>query len=288
LRRIFRIFPAYYLVLIILFILLFGGISYRFTWLTKSPYPFYSYLFYLQNFFMANYNENTLNFSGFGASCMGVTWSLAIEEQFYLVLPFIIFILNKKHLPIFIILCIFLAPIFRTFIPSYSSYVLLPTRMDSLLIGVLIAHYHFNERLKIIFNKNQIILYFFIIFCFIALFVCGGRESMGGIFIHSILTLLYGSILVLVLTTEKNNFLIQFLSNSVMSYIARISYMIYLTHQVFNGLFHQLILNHYPQINNYKDVFVTLLALITTILFSTISYYSFEKPILSFGKKFNY
>jgi peptidoglycan/LPS O-acetylase OafA/YrhL len=284
-RRFFRIFPAYYLILLAFAILLFSGLSSHFPELTYAPYPFYSYLFYLQNFWMA-YT------SYLGPSWLDSTWSLAVEEQFYLILPLLIFLVSPKNLPRLLIFGIVLAPICRSLIfPDLGLYVLLPARMDSLLIGVLIAHYHLKGTLKKKLNNKETPLSFLLAICFIVLLICGkitGYPGCGAALLHSILMVFYGLLLVIVLIANTKSYFIRFLSNPVMSFIARISFMIYLTHQIFNQLLHQMILHTtLPGMTNFNGVLVTLLSLITTLLFSTISYYSFESPMLNIGKKYN-
>ena len=281
-RRVLRIFPAYYLILFGFGILLFTGLSSHFTWFSMNGIPFYSYLFYIQNFWMKN---------GFGGNWMGVTWSLALEEQFYLVLPLLIFVINPKHFPKLLVACIISAPIFRTLFHGFNSYVLFPARMDSLFLGVLIAYYYLNGTIEKIFKQRKRLLLLLLTISLLSLYLTDQRTNLwgiGGVYFHSLLALFYGTLLVLVLVADKNSLFIKALSNPFMSFIARISYMVYLTHDIFLGIFHQLILKNWPQINNYKSFLVTLLALITTIIFSTISYYVFEKPILSFGKKYKY
>lgn len=280
-RRCFRIFPAYYFVLFVFILFVLAGKSPNFSYLMNKPFPLYSYFFYLQNFWAAHLND-------MGAEWLGITWSLALEEQFYLVLPLIIYFLNTKYLPIFLITCIVLSPIIRAFTPGLGSYVLLPARMDSLLCGVLIAYYHLNGTIDKVFFGRKSILKLLITCFFILIFVCGKFEDMGGTLMHSVLTLFYGSFLIFVLIANEDSSFIKFLSNSSMAFIARISYMIYLTHQLFSGLLHQLLLNQSPAIYNYKSAAVTLLALVCTIGFSTISFYLLEKPILGLGKKYNY
>ncbi len=160
--------------------------------------------------------------------------------------------------------------------------------MDSLLIGVLIAQCYLSGVLDKIFKQRQGILFLLLTISFLLLFFIKGSEKFGGTYIHSILALLYGTVLVIVLMLNKNNFIIKALSSALMSFVARISYMIYLTHQIFSGLLHQFVLNQDPYINDYEDAIVTVFALIATLLFSIISYYSLEKPILNLGKKYKY
>jgi peptidoglycan/LPS O-acetylase OafA/YrhL len=58
----------------------------------SADVPFWSYATYTQNIYMGLYGTGT---SGW----LAVTWSLAIEEQFYLLLPFIIRFVPYRLLP---------------------------------------------------------------------------------------------------------------------------------------------------------------------------------------------
>jgi len=283
LKRFLRIFPPFYLILIAFFILLATGYGSSFPWLTKNPFPWYSYVFYIQNFWVESF--------GFGPNWLGVSWSLALEEQFYLILPFIIRFIKKKHIPIVAIALIVLAPIIRGGFSGWGAYTLLPARMDSLLIGVLIAYYHLNGFIDSYLKPrvNLVSILFVIVFA-ITFFAgeLGLNINLGTRFIHSLLALLYGILIVLVLILNESNLFIKILSGKGMLFIAKVSYMVYLTHQIFSGLLHQYFLEQHPRIRNVEDFKITLLALFATIVFSTLSYYLFEKPILRFGKKLNY
>ena len=93
LRRAFRIFPVYYLIILIFVILMVSGFSPSVPWLMKNPFPLYSYLLCIQNFWAST--------GDFGPNWLGVTWSLAVEEQFYLLLPLLVIIIKDKWLPFF-------------------------------------------------------------------------------------------------------------------------------------------------------------------------------------------
>lgn len=79
-RRCLRIFPAYYLVLGLIAMLGMSPLAAQLPWLMDDLKPAWSYAAYLQNFFMGD---------GFGGNALSVTWSLAVEEQFYLLFRYL-------------------------------------------------------------------------------------------------------------------------------------------------------------------------------------------------------
>ena len=76
LRRTCRIFPLYFL-LLGAFVCLYRtplAASDSFRWLFENPHPIRSYATFTQNIFMATRGS-------FGPHWLGITWSLAVEEQ---------------------------------------------------------------------------------------------------------------------------------------------------------------------------------------------------------------
>lgn len=122
-RRALRIIPLYALALALFFAI----------W----PQPFgLEYALLSQNITWAA--EDT-----FGPGAIAMTWSLAVEEQFYLCLPMLVALCPPKRLPWALVALICIAPLVRIALHlaglPHAAYLLLPARMDSLLLGVLVA-----------------------------------------------------------------------------------------------------------------------------------------------------
>ena len=140
-RRWFRILPLYYLILAAKFIFSGGSIGWNILY----------YVFFLQNNF-------------FGISFFEVSWSLVIEEWFYLFSPIFLFLVTKflkKESLIFsamlgfIVLVVILRTIYVVHgdVPYEGVNSNFPFRFDSLFIGVLLSYlnhkkWNLFERLK--------------------------------------------------------------------------------------------------------------------------------------------
>jgi peptidoglycan/LPS O-acetylase OafA/YrhL len=94
-RRTLRIFPIYYLTLIFLYLFSFKGLDGKTIW----------YALYASNIYTFIHQK--------WDGIIGPLWSLAVEEQFYLVWPFLILLVPAKRLMYFFIGCILSAPVLR-------------------------------------------------------------------------------------------------------------------------------------------------------------------------------
>jgi peptidoglycan/LPS O-acetylase OafA/YrhL len=131
-RRSLRIWPLYYAFLALFFLVLPAFYApFRDNLRDHPPLP---YLLYVQNFFMA----------GQPNSPIWVTWSLAIEEQFYLVWPLVVYLVPRRALLVVTAAIAALSPVVRFLlmsngVPSGSIYLWTFTRLDGLALGAFIA-----------------------------------------------------------------------------------------------------------------------------------------------------
>jgi peptidoglycan/LPS O-acetylase OafA/YrhL len=158
LRRAFRTFPSYYVVLTLLVL------TTALTAAQKHNLP-YDYA-YLTNYRAAGISTGIDPFASTGGdahpqdSIMPWGWSLCVEEHFYFLIPFLFIGLRKLRTDrarLTVLIALYLvAPAMRLFLCLHdpaalgSAYVRTHTRLDTLVGGVLIAYVHnrWGDRLR--------------------------------------------------------------------------------------------------------------------------------------------
>ena len=129
-RRAFRILPPFYALVLFVLALKYGA------GLAIPGQRIWS---------AATFTYNIIKHPAWGGWWLGHTWSLSVEEQFYLCWPFLFISLTIKQARWAAILLIVLAPIFRLTLlmmhPEFANQIsgLLPSRMDALMLGALAA-----------------------------------------------------------------------------------------------------------------------------------------------------
>lgn len=171
-RRILRIWPLYFLNIFVgVFLLtkLQGSEFANVFGLTENikldSVNIASFLVFMGNFFLPPESGHNINFF------VLILWSVCVEEQFYLIWPLVLSIVNKKYLSLVLIAIILLATVYRIFIAKGSfdevqHYTF--SCISDLAVGALSANLYFNNRkVKSVFNNfGQIraaILYMLII-----------------------------------------------------------------------------------------------------------------------------
>jgi peptidoglycan/LPS O-acetylase OafA/YrhL len=282
LRRVCRIFPLYFLVLA-LFLALFAtsiATSPSFRSLFQDPFPLWSYATFSQNIFMGIRGD-------FGPGWLGITWSLAIEEQFYLFVPLLIYFLPRRVLLSVLILLVLVAPILRCIFPGFAGFVNTPSRADSLLSGVLLAVLVRWHPFVAAVQQHRRLLRSLFVAMLAGAAVMTLRPVPFGAFNHSWLAGLY-SLLILIAFIGTEPRLGSLLRSSVLVWFGQLSYGIYLFHAAVGGLLHGAFGRNTLQIRTLSDAGISILALCITVVLAAISYHFFERPILRFGHRFQY
>ncbi len=126
-RRLLRIFPIYYLTLFVLFLYNAPGVRQHIGWQAL----------YATNLWVAIHHHFE--------PATGPFWSLAVEEQFYLLWPIIVFLMPMRFLRTLILSLALFAVAFRVVgvfvfhLDSLTTNTLLPGCLDSLALGALLA-----------------------------------------------------------------------------------------------------------------------------------------------------
>ncbi len=278
-RRFFRIFPLYFLWLL-LFIVLTTFFTVDNPIVFNEPYPIWSYVLFIQNFLL---DEN-----GFGSSWLALTWSLAVEEQFYLFLPFMIYFFKPRYVAPTLIILIFLAPVARFMTEGIGSYVYTYCRTDSLMTGVLIAWLIKKDRfVDIITIHRKFLLFTISILILAVIYLTYLITQVGDVVNHFVFAVLFG-LSILAVITNKNSYFANILRNKALLWLGSRSYAIYLFHPAINGLWHRSLNPNDIPTDNIGELQIVIYSMISVIFLAEISYRIFESPLIKFSHRYRY
>ncbi|MGO9123988.1 MAG: acyltransferase family protein [Terriglobales bacterium] len=284
-RRCLRIFPLFYLVLVSA--LVFDLKPIRDTW----PWHF-------------SYLSNVYYFrtGAAGLDHFGHFWSLAVEEQFYLVWPFLVLLLPARLLRWSLLGLILVAPVFRIAVNGIAPYhpgmahYLAPANLDALGIGGLLA---FLVRRNQSSAKPGRSLALFCLCVGLPGAVVPGLIRHAGVANsvansvvdsvgHLCLVLFYGWV---VWTAAKGfpGIIGKVLSWAPLVYLGKISYGLYVFHLLSGSLLPLVTrLFQVPSSVEMNLAFRVTVQAILTIGLAMASWHAFEKPINDLKRRFPY
>jgi peptidoglycan/LPS O-acetylase OafA/YrhL len=290
-RRFCRVLPIYFLFIGLVGVsyqLLYLRVGAPLDWLYAGKIPWYAYLSFGQNFWMAKGNY-------WGANILGVTWAFAVEVQFYLIVPAIIRFVRRSALPYVFVAGFVIAPIIRTYLglhyQLFATYVLLPSRMDSLFLGLLCA-YLLREKETCNWLLNHQLRIWAVLIVLVAGIpvVCtyGIPFTLLWVLVgYGWTALLYAAVLILAVTNSRS-FISRVLRWKVLRGLGTISYGVYLFHYLVYGLCMWLFGLQRTLPVDWRDFWVACLAVAITTALASLSWVYFEKPIIRWSHKRRY
>ncbi|ASK31183.1 acyltransferase [Chryseobacterium sp. T16E-39] len=286
-KRFFRIIPPYLFTVLLYFCIPFFRER-------ESLAPLWKFLTFTQNYGLDVISKGTFSHA----------WSLCIEEQFYLILPFSLLLFLKtgtfrylKYMILFtLIFCImirwfswelFVVPNLNTdnFWKEWYMKIYYPTytRLDSLAIGVLIGYlFRFSASFKTFINKHgNLFLVIGVLLLGFSFWFCNEQtEKNASIFGFLAVAISYGLIVVAAISQSS---LLSKSGSFVTSQLAGLSYAIYLSHK---GIIHMVQIGLKSLDIQMPENIILFVCLFSCIGGALIYRYAIENPALKLRKRF--
>lgn len=285
-KRALRIFPLYYLSLLMFLVLfpLAGVWTERLHFYTTNCYWF---VFYLQNWlFTFNFNSN--------AGFLNHFWSLAIEEQFYLLWPFLIlFIKTPGRLIAFMLLLLLSCMVVRSLLwlthdtsLNYTT-IYTFTRIDGICFGSIAAL--INKKNKDFINRYKGVIILSLAIINYAFYFLNKNNNFPYYAIVGYTTFAAMFALAVCDITSGNGPLLKnILSWYPLTFLGKISYGLYVYHwPIYLILFPALKKNLVPDNAFASASIAAIFCFIISLLLSYLSFHYFEKRFLQLKQQYH-
>lgn len=287
LRRILRIWPLYFAVLTFSF-LIYPGLKILLGLNNPLKSDILYYLFFLSNFDVINIAKHC---AGYDAASQNITWSVSVEEQFYLFWPLIFYFLPKKFWLASLLLVITGSVIFRVL--HYKDTTLLYFHSLSVMLDLGIGGvfaYLVREHSKIKrFFQNCSTIHHVIFFSITFLLLLWNDLIFNfsyGVALGRIFTSIAFAFIICAQALTRYTSIFNLKNLSFADKWGKYTYGIYLIHPIVITLVNVLARITYFSENNFIALcFTTTVCLIFTLIISKLSYEYFEIRFLRLKDK---
>jgi peptidoglycan/LPS O-acetylase OafA/YrhL len=289
-RRVLRIFPIYYLLLIIFLLIIprWNLLNINMDYYTSNQAWLWTYT---QNWlYITKPHEHT--------NILMHLWSLAVEEQYYLIWPFVILLIRSPKVLLGISLFVLIGILVLRLVVwnrqiegfEYFSWFTF-SRIDGICIGSALALIKYISP-KFISNNTPYIILSVAAFNFIFYYI---NKQNGYSFPYFPLIgyttfAVVFAVVIYEAATLKRNFITIPLSFAPLRFIGKVSYGFYIYHWPVYVLLYPVLIKYFkPILNTSQSNLQLVSALVATIAgftISVISFYFFEKPFLKLKKYF--
>ncbi len=278
-RRSLRIWPLYIVALLIGFVIVpqYYFAIYGRTMETVAVWP---YLMFLSNLF-----------SSPESVALMVLWSIAVEEQFYLVWPFVVQFIPKKFFLWIIIAMVVGSYIWRSFIVESMAYAHTIGCLNELGLGGILAYlcYYKKESLKPFIEMKRSVIVLIYILGTVFFVTAGGFLYLLPVHFTYNQRVVYALFFAFIIFEQvycKNSF-IKLSRFEWLNKLGKMTYGMYIYH--FTVIyFVVLMLRELGWNKSLWQVFTIqpIISLTMVLLLSTVSYKYFEKPFLRLKERF--
>lgn len=287
-RRVLRIWPLYYIVIITGFFLL--PLLYQF--LKQSfyfDYNWFYYFFFLSNFGVIELAPAMDSVRSFPL-VLNITWSVSIEEQFYIVWPLLFAFIPKRKNILMAMLIVLATSIIGAYFLAEEKLIYghTITRMGELSIGGIAALLLrcSDVSMNVIRMAPKWVIYLFYL---LSAFIIMTSFSISISPFMSFLVRLFGACVFAFIIAEQNfstNSFIKFGRFKTASYLGRISYGLYMLHPL-AMFFTNIFVSRFWSTQTVPGLALYIcLSFILTIIMAYLSYNILEKRILRLKSKF--
>lgn len=279
-RRVARIFPLYYgvLLLYVLLPLCFPSMPKYF----RDGIPVVFYLVFVQNWAYTAAGH-------WVTSLLGMTWSLAVEEQFYAILPATVRLLSRRTLWIVCGAAVAFSAILRACLLGRGAwegaiYFPLPCRLDSLACGVGIALATRSEQLWKWIQSRVWVVYGLLFLLLPGVLEMTGREASAHHAFGITLLCVFYSLALLVALADRASWIAGLFRVRLLQRLGRVAYGIYLLHVPVQMVLYTLLCRSEPRIAGARSVSVAFLGILVTVLVAETSWVYFERPVVDWAR----